>query len=462
MNIQELKDAVRGTVKTRNDADYETVRTGLLWNGRKPGRFPEVVVRAADAADVQAAVRFAAANGKRVSARGSGHHFSTISLQDCVVIDLSAMNALEIDVETRTARVQPTVTNGRLAHELGEAGLAFPTGHCASVAVSGYLLGGGFGWNAGTWGIACHNVEGVDVVLADGSLVSASETQNPEIFWAARGAGPEFFGVVTEYRLRLHELPRAIRTSVWVYPLDEVASVERWMSATMGMVPGNVEFSAVFSSAPPPLAGQAVKKVTAIATVFAHTEEEAHATFEKIAAGAPANALDVQPEMDTPFEVLYLIMDQSFPQGRRYAADTNWTADPARQMAIMADAIRNAPSPYSTALGVILPPPPENAESMPDTAFSMVGPSFGCTYAIWEDAADDQANLAWMRGTSKRIAPISLGHYIGEADLDLVERSRRSFAPLAYERIQRLQRKYDPTAMFHRPGLELEPFRKAS
>jgi len=458
MHIDELRKAVRGAVTTRESAEYEAVRTGLLWNARKPGRFPEVVVKAMDAGDVQTAVKFAAANGMRVSARGGGHHFSTIALQDCVVIDLSAMNALEIDAVAGTARAQPAVTNGRLAAAAAEYGLAFPTGHCASVPLSGYLLGGGFGWNAGAWGIACHNVESVKVVLADGSLVTASEAENADIFWAARGAGPEFFGVVTEYRLRLHELPRAIRTSVWVYPIGEVDAVERWMSRTMRTVPRNVEFTAVLSSAPPPLAGKATKTVSAVATIFAYTEEEAQATLEKIAAGAPESALDIQLGMETPFEVLYLIMGQFFLEGRRYAADTNWSADPALQMAIMAEAIEAAPSAESFALGVVLPPPDG---TMPDAAFSMVGPAFGCTYAIWQDDAQDQAALSWVRATSEKIAPISLGHYIGEADLDIAGRSHRSFSPEALERLRHLQRKYDQAGLFHRPEPDVEPLKRA-
>ena len=459
MDIHELRRTVRGTVTTRNDHEYEAVRTGLLWNARTPDRFPEMVIRTMDAGDVQTAVRYAAANGMRVSVRGGGHHFSGIALQDCVVIDLSAMSALQIDGEARTARAQPAVTNGRLAAALAEYGLAFPTGHCASVPLSGYLLGGGFGWNAGAWGIACHNVEGVEVVLADGSLVTANEVENADIFWAARGAGPEFFGVVTEYRLRLHELPRAIRTSVWTYPIGEVQAVERWMSRTMRLVPRNVEFTAVFSTAPQPLASNAAKTISAVATIFAYTEEEAQATLERIAAGAPEGALDMQLGMETPFEVLYLIMGQFFLEGRRYAADTNWSADPARQMAIMSSAIEVAPSAECFALGVMLPP--MDGAVMPDGAFSMVGPAFGCTYAIWQDETQDQAALSWVRATSEKISPISLGHYIGEADLDLADRSRRSFTPAALERLRHLQRKYDLGNLFHRPGIDVGSLRRA-
>lgn len=459
MDLHALKEAVRGTVTTRDDAGYEAMRTGLLWNGRKPDRFPELVVKAKDAADVQATVRYAAAQGRQISVRGGGHHWSCISLQDCIVIDLAEMNALCIDPVARIAHAQPTVTNGVLAAKLAEAGLAFPAGHCASVPLSGYVLGGGFGWNSGAWGIACHNVESVEVVLADGALVTASAAENADIFWAARGAGPEFFGIVTEYRLRLHELPRAIRTSVWTYGLDRAHEVEGWMSRTMSRVPRNVEFTAVISSAPPPLAGKADKTLAAVATIFADTEAEARQTLAIIQSAAPEGALDVQLSLATPFEVLYQIIGQFFPEGRRFAADTHWSADPARLLASLADAVEVAPSPESFALAVILPPP--DGTAMPDGAFSMAGPAFSCAYAVWKEKARDQENLAWMRRASQRLAPISLGHYVGEADLDIVERSRGSFSPSAFERLKGLQRKYDPAGRFHRPDFAIQPLRKA-
>ncbi|MFZ2101244.1 MAG: FAD-binding oxidoreductase [Oricola sp.] len=459
MNIDTLKKAVRGTVTIRTDADYEAVRKGLIWNGRKPDRFPEIVVKAKDAADVQAAVKFAAATGRRVSPRGGGHQFSGIAMQDSVVIDLSAMNALSVEMDTRIAHAQPAITNGALATALGELGLAFPTGHCASVPISGYLLGGGFGWNAGSWGIACHNVLGVEVVLADGSLVHASETENPEIFWAVRGGGPEFFGVVTEYRLRLHALPRAIRTSVWTYAIDEIDEVERWMSRTTKIAPRNVEFTAAMATAPQPLAGAASKTVAAVATIFADSESEAEATLALVEAGAPEGALDVQLGMETPFEVLYLIMGQYFPEGRRYAVDTNWSTDPSGLLKRMAEAVKQAPSPESFAIGVILPP--MDGQAMPEAAFSMAGPVFSATYAIWQEEELDTANFGWVRQTSASVADISLGHYVGEADLDLAERMTNSFAAPAYQKLKLLQTKYDPRGLFRRTEAGTESLRKA-
>lgn len=460
MNIQTLRKSISGSITTQADVEYDSVRRDLVWNGRKPHRYPEIIVKAKTAADVQAAVKFAAATGRRVSPRGGGHQFTGVALQNSVVIDLSAMNALEIDVETKTARAQPTVTNGKLAAALGDAGLAFPTGHCASVPLSGYLLGGGFGWNAGSWGIACHNVLSVQVVLADGSLVEASETENPEIFWAVRGAGPEFFGIVTEYRIRVFDLPKTIRTSVWTYDIDMIGAVEGWMSLTMKTAPRNVEFTAHMWSARGPQEGAPGKTVSAIATIFADSEEEAAATLALIETGAPAGALDVQLAMETPFEVLYLIVGQSYPEGWRYAVDTNWSTSPSGLLKGLAEAVKAAPSAQSYAIGVVLPP--MDGKAMPDAAFSMAGPVFGCTYSIWQDEKADDENIGWMRKTSASLAPIAIGHYVGEADLDLPGRLEGCYAPQVLEKLRRLQAKYDPEGVFKRRFAKAQPLRLAS
>ncbi len=448
MNIESLKASIRGNVIAMEDAGYETARKALLWNGRKPSRFPRLIVKAACADDVQHVVRFAAEHGQRVSPRGGGHHWSGISLQEGIVLDLSALNHAHIDAAARTAEVGPTVRNGELATALAAHGLAFPVGHCATVPLSGYLLGGGFGWNSGAWGMACFSVIGADVVTADGELRRVSATENPEIFWALRGAGPEFFGVVTAYRLRLQSLPRAITTSAWTFPIDDAANVERWAEQAMGAGPRNVEFSIAITSAPPPLADKAAKVVSGIATVFADTEEEARTTLSRIAAIAPAGALDAQQNMATPYEVLYQLIGQFFPEGRRYFADTFW-AKPgvegfARQIAAET---AKAPTLESFSLAAVMSPALYK-EPLPDAAFSMVGSVFGSSYAVWRDPADDAVSMNWIRQTARALRPLTAGQYLGEADLDEPARLRGSFSPASWSRLKALQAKYDPTGLF--------------
>lgn len=448
MNFDSLRRVVAGEVVTRNEAVYAAARNALVWNGRKPSRYPEVIVRAASVADVQAAVRCAAENGLRVSARGAGHQFSGIAVQDGMVIDLCRLDHAHVDADQMLADVGPTLSNGDAARIFAEHGLGFPLGHCASVPLSGYLLGGGFGWNSGRWGVACFNVASVDVVLANGELRRASETENAEIFWAARGGGPEFFGIVVGYRLKLRVLPGAITTSVFTYPVEAAAEVERWMHAAMKLVPDNVEFTMMTSSAPPPFADRVSKVVTGIATVFAHDEEEAAATLSTVAGLAPTGMLDAQQRMPTPFHVLYAIIDQFFPVGHRYAVDTFWCRDSGEgALTMLATETAKAPSPRSFSLGVVLPPAALE-QPLPDAAFSMAGPVFTAAYSIWEEPAADQANHAWLRQVGRAMAPSSIGAYVGEADLDRPSRLESSYSPAAWSRLKALQAKYDPSGLF--------------
>lgn len=449
---EQLKQIVRGTVITRWDAGFEAARGGLLFNRRSPDRSPEIIVRAADVADVQTVVRFAARQGLRVSPRGSGHNFSGIALQDDIVLDLGALDRIVVDPVARLAEVGPAAKNGVLAEKLAGHGLAFPVGHCHTVSLSGYLLGGGFGWNSGAWGLACHNVEAAEVVMPDGRLIRASADENPDVFWALRGAGPAFFGVVVRYWLRLHHLPQAITTSLWFYPIERAGEVEAWISRAMAGAPSNVEFSAQMS-APPPFLPGAGKIVAGIATVFADSEAEARLTLAEIAELAPGDALAAERNLPMDFKGLYEATAVAFYAGERYAVDTSWSSDAGTLFQGLAEAIAAAPSPNSFALGVVLPPAAA-ASGLPDAAFSMAGPAFGAAYAIWKDPDEDAANIGWLRATEDRLAPVTLGHYVGEADLERPGHLRACFSPEAWERLKQLRAEHDPRGIFTRalPG----------
>jgi FAD/FMN-containing dehydrogenase len=206
----------------------------------------------------------------------------------------------------------------------------------------------------------------------------------------------------------------------------------------------NLEFTIVFGSAPPHLAGEANKVATAIANVFADTEAEARSVLAQVARTAPAGALEIQENMPTPFEVLYAIIAQFFPEGARYAVDSFWGA-PEGMFERLAMETAKAPAHRSFSLGVVLPP---RAGTLPDAAFSMIAPAFACTYAIWDDAADDEANIGWLRSTAHKLAPLTRGAYVGEADLDRPMHIRRCFSAEAWNQLKALQAKYDPAGLF--------------
>src|SRR5262245_27161817 len=161
-----------GQIVWRGDPDYEATRRHMVWNQRVPERFPEAIAVAGSDQDVVDAVRLARSRGLRVAIRSGGHSWVGSSLRDGgMLIDLEHLNGAEVNVAARTAVVQPAIKNPAIVAALAPLGLAFPTGHCPTVSVGGYLLSGGQGWNQGTWGPACQNVLAIDYVNADGDVI---------------------------------------------------------------------------------------------------------------------------------------------------------------------------------------------------------------------------------------------------------------------------------------------------
>src|SRR4029453_2446045 len=199
---------------SRGDADYEATRRRMGWNERIPERYPDVIFTAESDADVAEAVKLARSRGLRISIRAGGHSWIATSLRDGgMLVDLSRLNGVTVDAAARTATAQPAIKNTEMVAALEQHGLAFPAGHCPTAAIGGYLLAGGQGWNQGTWGIACKNVLAIDLVNADGELITADGQQNSDLLWAARGGGPGFPGIILRYHLRLFPRPKSIAQS---------------------------------------------------------------------------------------------------------------------------------------------------------------------------------------------------------------------------------------------------------
>lgn len=444
MNEATLRKRLAGKLVTAFDPGFGAAADDLIWNGRKPAVRARYIVRAANAADVQEAVRFAAANGLTVSPRGSGHHFTGIASQADVVIDLEALNHLRINVATRTCETGPSVTNARLNEELSRLGLAFPVGHCASVALGGYLLGGGVGWNSGEWGIACFLVEGADIVTPDGELLHVSATEHPDLFWAVRGAGPGFFGIVTSYRLKLKEAKPAIMTAVRVYAADHHAAVAAWIDTAARRAPAQVEVTLRVSTEASPIGHMTA--ISAIATVFGDSEEQARSILAEVFADAPEGAFVEVPAMPTSVADLYQMTGAGAPKGHRFAVDSLWSdADTASVLAHFVTAIKAAPSPMSFA---IVSPGSGHGTQTGDAAFSRIGRHFGAIYTVWQDEAKDADQMAWLRAAMDAAAPMKAGIYVGYGDIDLPERRDEVHSAAVAARLSVLRSKYDPKGLF--------------
>ena len=441
------------TLVWRTDTGYEKAWAGILWNDIKPQRFPDVIVRATCVDHVQAATRLARARGLRVALRGSGHSWCGSPLRDGgMLIDLSRLCHRTIDPASATATVQPGVLGRELALTLEDHNLAFPTGHCPSVAVSGFLLSGGLGWNPGPWGPACAGVQEIEAVTADGELVRCSERENSELLWAARGAGAGFFAAVTSFRLGLHPLPRAIMTSRYVFRLADLDDVAHWMDEVAAVAPTSVELSIVLTTADEALTTErpAPKVAVVTGTAFASSPEEAIRSLEPLRV-CPIAERALLSEVDelASFDVLYAGSAALWPEGHRTAADTLWfREDCATLLSRVRHFVDNAPSDKSLVLVPMSPAGPSGV-GLPDMAFSALGESYLVCYAIWKDPREDEANIRWLREMMRAIEPFGTGHYIAETDLLAAPfRAQRSFTPEAWERLRTLRAQHDPDGLF--------------
>lgn len=437
-----------GVLVRRDDAEYEDLRRSMAWNGLTPARYPDVIVRPSSAHDVEAAVRLARSQGLRIALRSGGHSWCGSSLRDGgMLIDLSRLRACAVDPASSTAVVQPGATGGELTSELARHGFAFPAGHCASVAVGGYLLSGGLGWNSGARGPACADIDAVEAVTADGERVLCDERENPELFWAARGAGPGFFAAVTAFRLRLHPHPGAITGVTWTFPRTDVADVAAWAVAAAADLPPEVELSFVLGRAEPGTTpGRTVVSVGG--TAFARSRREADDLLGPLrACPLAARALSRRLDKEMTFGALYEGSAAAWPPEHRYAADTLWSdADYPTLLARFAEAVDTAPSGRSLVLVPVSPA----ARPAQDMAFSVLGASYAVPYAVWDDPGQDAVNIRWLRQTMRSVEPLGTGHYIAETDLTAApSRARRSFTPDAWRRLRSLKARYDPEDLFY-------------
>jgi FAD/FMN-containing dehydrogenase len=209
---------------------YEDARVGRVFNQRRPDRYPLAVVQATEESHIVEAVRLAKERGCRVSVRSGGHSWAAWSVRDeAILIELGKYKELDLDEDKKIVRVSPSTTGRVLNRYLIPRGRMFAGGHCPDVGVGGFLLQGGMGWNCRTWGWACEKLAAVDVVTADGKLVRADEEQNSDLYFAARGAGPGFPGVVTRFHLETRPAPQVIRSSAYIYPVSRYNEAFEWV-----------------------------------------------------------------------------------------------------------------------------------------------------------------------------------------------------------------------------------------
>ena len=428
--------------------DYETARRDALWRTNVPDRFPARIVQADSIEDVVAAVRAAKAAGQRVSVRSGGHSWSGNHVRDGgVLIDVSRLKAFSVDESAMTATAEPGMGGSVLLAELMKRDLFFPVGHCRGVCIGGYLLQGGFGWNGRAFGPACSNVIAIDYVDADGGLRHASETENADMLWAARGSGPDFFGVVVRFHLRIFPKPRFIGSSIIKYPVERLADLVRWMDRVGPSVPPEVEMQFVISrsaSFPPPLrprSGTSPVIIELATTVMTDSRSAAKAATA-YTAGAPKGARLRIPLLPMPMSLMYSGVMQHYPEAN-WETDNLWTHAGADQLL-----------PHIQRIADTMPAPPAHflwlnwapTKDLPDMAYTVEDRTYLAFYGGWLDGADGAATTRWARDNAAAMEPLSTGVQFA----DDPGRPSRGISGAAQSRLEAIRAVHDPEGRFNR------------
>ena len=424
----------------RGEPGYEAARLDSVWNARIADRFPDVIAQAEREEDVVAALALARDRDMKVGIRSGGHSWAGSHLREGgMLLDLSRLNAFTVDAASRTAQVQPGVRGSDLAAALRADELFFPVGHCQGVAMGGYLLQGGFGWLSRVFGPACANVVAIDVVTADGDMLHADEQSHPDLLWAARGAGPGFFGVVTRFHVRVHEWPRVAMNSVYLYPVELLDDVFTWAREIGPAVSRNVEMM-LFLQRPQ---GEPVIGVTG--PVLADSADAARAALA-ILETCPVRdrATAASPYMPADLADLVAASRLLFPDGNRFAADNMWTH------ATAADLL-----PGVNRIAATLPPEPSHAMWMnwgpsperPDMAYSVEDEVYIALYASWSDPREDEQRARWPADRMREMEDFASG--IQLADENLGARPARFVSEANMRRLDEIRARYDPDDRFH-------------
>jgi FAD/FMN-containing dehydrogenase len=410
---------------------YEAVLS--IWNGAVTSR-PLAVLRCADTADVQAGVRTAQDKGLPLSVRGGGHDWAGRALADGgLTLDLSPMRQVSVDPATAVATVAGGATAADVAAAAQRAGLVAVTGTAGSVGMAGLTLGGGYGPLSGRFGLAADNLLSADVVLADGTLITADDEHNPELLWALRGGGGNF-GVVTAMRIRLHAVP-SILAGMIMYRFDALPE----LAESLLRGPDELTVQAGFITTP---AGDTA--LFAAPTWCGDPEVGTRVLQQFTELGEP---LAAQVGPTTMVDQLAQI-DAMFPAGRHVEIATRTVTglDRAVQETLL-DAASAKTSPLSAISlhslhGAAARVPADATAFRNRTPHLMVE-----TIAVWEPGdAGEKRHRAWVRGTDR--LPGGYPNLLGPED---TERTAAVFGPNT-ERLRAAKHRYDPGLVFHAPG----------
>ena len=436
--VQKFRESLRGQSFCAGDPGYDAART--IPNAMIDRR-PAVIARCAGAADVATCVHFAREHELLVSVRGGGHSVAGKSVCDGgLMIDLSAMKGIRVDPIRRTARAEPGLKLGEFDRETQAFGLATTLGVVPTTGIAGLTLGGGFGHLMAKHGLALDNVASVDVVLADGRLLTANAQENEDLFWGVRGSSGNL-GVVTSLEYRLHEVGPVLGGAV-LHPAAKTNEVLHFCREFAETLPDEVIIQGGAFTLP-----DGVRVFGVAACYCGSSLPDGEKVLQPLRKFGPPLADMISPMSYVQMQSFF---EPFFPPGRHTYVKSNFLRELSDgAIAAIAEYAGKSPSPYTFAPffehwhGAVSRVP------ITDTAFPHRQHSWNLfAWSIWTDSADSEKNIQWTQECWNAIRPFLVpGSYVNYVSDEGDAFARAAYGP-NYDRLVALKNKYDPTNFF--------------
>jgi FAD/FMN-containing dehydrogenase len=441
----EFRAAFRGELIEPADAGYDDARA--VYNGMIDRR-PRLIARCVDAADVIAAVTLARESGTLLAVRGGGHNAGGLGVwDDALVVDLSAMRSVHVDPDAATVRVEGGATWGDVDHATHPFGLAVPSGFISTTGVGGLTLGGGLGYLTRQFGLTVDSLLSADVVLADGSFVTASADSHPDLFWAIRGGGGNF-GAVTSFEFRGRPV-RNVVAGPTLFPLDRGAEILRFWDEFIAQAPEDINGWFGFLTVPPvdPFPPELqLQKMAGIVWCANCEPDRAQELLAPVRGLKPA----LDGVMEMPFPALQSAFDALYPKGQQWYWRADWVNELTDEaIAIHLEHAAQLPTPQSTMHLYPIDGAAHGVGSA-DTAFAYRQARYGqVIVGVDPDPANNERMSQWARDYHDALHP----HSAGGAYVNMMmhdegpDRVRASYGD-NYDRLVEVKRRYDPSNLF--------------
>lgn len=433
---------INGSIHTKEQPNFESTMFSFLYNQQKFNRIPDMITEPNTVEDIINIIKFAKQNGKKLTVLSGGRSFSAHSMRNnCIVISLKNFYNFSINKDNMTAIAEPGVGGSTLMKVLYKNDLFFPAGHCEGVCLGGYLLQGGYGWNGRKLGIACKSIIAMDIITASGELVHANEQENADLFWAARGSGAGFFGVVIKFYLQLYPLPKYRAIIAHDFSIKHLEDVYRWAYDIGPEVPKSVEFQMLMNKNMMNILGPGIE---AFAPIFADTREEFEEA-KKFMEQSPIKkkAIITTPAFNPGINIFYKATMTHYPKDYRYGVDNMWTHADIDELL-----------PFIKEIAKTLPPAPSHFLWLnwypdaidTDMAYSKEDNIYLALYSCWKNDRDTAKYHHWASDMVGKMQHLSSG--IQLADEGLHMRTDAFMCDEHFSRVQQIRTLRDPERLF--------------